>query len=111
ALGTLLSNRLVTELKAHLGAAGAARVDTDRLLGGGASVSGGLSDGVQAALSDALHVVFVASVPLRIVALVLALALPELPLRAWARAPPAGAGDDARPAAELVSEGDPRPAR
>jgi hypothetical protein len=81
ALGALLANRLATELEARLGAAGAARVDTDRLLGGGAGVPGGLSAGVQAALSDALHIVFVASVPLGLVALLLAVALPELPLR------------------------------
>jgi EmrB/QacA subfamily drug resistance transporter len=81
ALGTLLANRLATELEARLGAAGAARVDTDRLLGGGANVPGGLSAGVQSALADALHVVFLASVPLGLVALVLAVALPERPLR------------------------------
>jgi hypothetical protein len=82
ALGTLLANRLATELQAHLGAA-ASRVDTDRLLGGGASVPGGLSGGVQAALADALHSVFLATVPLGVIALVLALALRELPLRTW----------------------------
>ena len=58
-------------------------VDTDRLLGGGASVPGGLSAGVQAALADALHSVFLAAVPLGLVALLLAVALPELPLRTW----------------------------
>jgi hypothetical protein len=83
ALGTLLANRLAAELQARLGAAGAARVDTDRLLGGGADVPGGLSAGVQSALADALHVVFLASVPLGLVALVLAVALPERPLRTW----------------------------
>jgi hypothetical protein len=81
ALGTLLSNRLAAELQAHLGAAAAARVDTDRLLGGAGTP--GLSAGVQAALNDALHVVFIASVPLGLLALGLALALPELPLRTW----------------------------
>ncbi len=83
AFGTLLANRLATELQSRLGAAGAARVDTDRLLGGGASVPRGLSAGVQAALADALHSVFLAAVPLGLVALVLAVALPELPLRTW----------------------------
>jgi MFS family permease len=82
ALGTLLANRLATELQARLGAA-ASRVDSDRLLGGGASVPGALSGGVQAALADALHWVFVATVPLGVLALVLALALPERPLRTW----------------------------
>src|SRR5919199_214572 len=56
ALGTLLANRLATELQARLGA-GASRVDTDRLLGGGSGPPG-LSGGVQAALADALHAVF-----------------------------------------------------
>ncbi|MEA2384791.1 MAG: hypothetical protein QOH72_4762 [Solirubrobacteraceae bacterium] len=88
ALGTLLSNRLATDLRDQLGA-GAARVDTDRLLGGGASVPAGLSGGVQQALADALHTVFLAAVPLGIVALVLALALREVPLRTWARDSPA----------------------
>jgi EmrB/QacA subfamily drug resistance transporter len=94
ALGTLLANRLATELQAHLGAAGAGRVDTDRLLGGGASVPGGLSAGVQAALADALHTVFLAAVPLGLLALLLAVALPERPLRTWSgRDAGAGPGD------------------
>jgi EmrB/QacA subfamily drug resistance transporter len=92
ALGTLLANRLATELQARLGA-GAARVHTDRLLGGGAGVPSGLSRGVQAALADALHTVFLATVPLGVLALVLALALPELPLRTWARNEAAGEPD------------------
>jgi EmrB/QacA subfamily drug resistance transporter len=96
ALGTLLANRLVAELQTQLGAAGAARVDTDRLLAGGAN---GLSSGVQGALSDALHVVFLASVPLGLCALVLAFALPEYPLRTWPdRDTAAPAGGDARAA-------------
>jgi EmrB/QacA subfamily drug resistance transporter len=99
ALGTLLANRLATELQVRLGAAGAARVDTDRLLGGGASVPGGLSDGVRAALSDALHSVFLASVPLGIVALLLALTLPEIPLRTWSGRDK-GADEEATAAAE-----------
>ena len=103
ALGTLLANRLATELQARLGAGGAARVDTDRLLGGGASVPGGLSAGVQAALADALHSVFLAAVPLGLVALLLAVALPELPLRTWSGRD-AGAGDGA-------GEGEGTPAR
>jgi EmrB/QacA subfamily drug resistance transporter len=90
ALGTLLANRLATELQARLGAA-ASRVDTDRLLGGGASVPGGLSGGVQAALADALHSVFLAAVPLGAIALVLALLLREVPLRTWS-------GNDEAPA-------------
>jgi EmrB/QacA subfamily drug resistance transporter len=98
ALGTLLANHLASDLQARLGA-GAARVDTDRLLGGG-SVPAGLSDGVQQALADALHDVFVASVPLGLVALVLALALPEVPLRTWSHEAPA---PDAEPAKERAA--------
>jgi EmrB/QacA subfamily drug resistance transporter len=93
ALGTLLSNRLATDLREQLGA-GALRVDTDRLLGGGASVPAGLSGGVQQALADALHDVFLAAVPLGIVALLLALALREKPLRTWSGRE-AGAGESA----------------
>jgi hypothetical protein len=100
ALGTLLANRLATELAARLGAARAAGVDTDRLLSG-SSVPGELSQGVQSALADALHTVFLASVPLGIIALLLALALPELPLRTWSGRDARGDGDEAtdRPAA------------
>jgi EmrB/QacA subfamily drug resistance transporter len=101
ALGTLLANRLVTELHDRLGAA-ASRVDTDRLLGGGASVPGALSGGVQSALAGALHWVFVATVPLGILALVLALALPERALRTWS-------GND-QAAAEAEPEREPAPA-
>jgi len=103
ALGTLLANRLATELQARLGAAGAARVDTDRLLGGGASVPGGLSAGVRAALADALHSVFLAAVPLGLVALLLAVALPELPLRTWSGRD-AGTGDGAGEGAPSSAE-------
>src|SRR4051812_34199818 len=98
ALGTLLANHLASDLQARLGA-GASRVDTDRLLGGG-SVPAGLSDGVQQALADALHDVFVASVPLGLVALVLAIALPEVPLRTWSHEAPA---PDAEPAKERAA--------
>ncbi len=98
ALGTLLANHLASDLRAELGA-NASRIDTDRLLGGG-SVPAGLSDGVRQALDSALHDVFVASIPLGVVALVLALALREVPLRTWShesRAP------DAEPAKERAA--------
>jgi len=93
ALGTLLANRLASELTARLGDA-AARVDTDRLLGAGAGVPSELSGGTQAALADALHAVFVASVPLGVVALLLAVSLPERPLRTWSGEE---AADESRP--------------
>jgi EmrB/QacA subfamily drug resistance transporter len=95
ALGTLLANRLASELTARLGDA-ASRVDTDRLIGAGASAPSGLSGDAQAALADALHSVFVASVPLGLVALVLAFALREVPLRTWSgRDADDGAGEPA----------------
>jgi EmrB/QacA subfamily drug resistance transporter len=98
ALGTLLANHLASDLRAELGA-NASRVDTNRLLSGG-SVPAGLSDGVRHALDSALHDVFVASIPLGVVALVLALALREVPLRTWShesRTP------DAQPAEERAA--------
>ncbi|MEA2245527.1 MAG: hypothetical protein QOH46_56 [Solirubrobacteraceae bacterium] len=79
-LGTLLANRLATALADRLGP-GASRVDTNRLLDGGASVPADLGAGTQAALADALHTVFVAAVPLGALAVVLAFMLPEIPLR------------------------------
>jgi EmrB/QacA subfamily drug resistance transporter len=78
-LGVLLTHRLDAELSAHLGAA-ASRVDPDRLLQGGA-VAHELQSGTDAALAAALHTVFVVSLPLAVVALALALALPNRPLR------------------------------
>jgi EmrB/QacA subfamily drug resistance transporter len=80
ALGTLLANRLSAGLADRLGAA-AGRVDTDRLLEGAASVPPALQSATQAALGDALHAVFVATVPLGILAIALAFMLDEIPLR------------------------------
>jgi EmrB/QacA subfamily drug resistance transporter len=105
ALGTLLANRLASELAARLGEA-ASRVDTDRLLGAGAAVPGGLSGGTQAALADALHAVFVASVPLGVLAVLLAIALEERPLRTRSpRAQRAAAERAAEPATSSRSAG------
>jgi EmrB/QacA subfamily drug resistance transporter len=98
ALGTLLANRLANELAARLGDA-AARVDTDRLLGGGAGVPSALSDATQAALADALHSVFLASVPLGLAALALSFALQERPLRTWSGEETASKPEPARRAA------------
>jgi EmrB/QacA subfamily drug resistance transporter len=81
ALGTLLANRLATELPAKLGAAAAARVDTDRLLQGSTHVPPALLEGTRAALAASLHWAFVAIVPLALAGLVLAWLLPERPLR------------------------------
>ena len=78
-LGALLSHRLDDELAERLGAA-AARVDTDRLLQGD-SVAPALREGTDAALAASLHTVFVVSLPIALVALALAVALPIRPLR------------------------------
>jgi MFS family permease len=80
ALGTLLANRLASELPAHLGPA-AARVDVDRLLQGHAHVSAALQEGTRAALAASLHTVFVVVVPLAAIGFALAFLLPERPLR------------------------------
>jgi EmrB/QacA subfamily drug resistance transporter len=80
ALGTLLANRLASELSSRLGAA-AARVDTDRLLQGSGGVPSALLDGTRAALAASLHWAFVAVIPLAVVGVVLAVLLPERPLR------------------------------
>jgi hypothetical protein len=80
ALGTLLANRLSTELVRELGAA-AGRVDTERLLRGSTHVPAALLAGTRAALSSSLHSAFLALVPLAAIGLVLAWFLPEKPLR------------------------------
>jgi EmrB/QacA subfamily drug resistance transporter len=81
ALGALLTNRLTTELATHLGRAAAARVDTDRLVQGGAHVPPALRTGIAGALDAALDPVFLALVPLAAVGVGLALGLREQPLR------------------------------
>jgi EmrB/QacA subfamily drug resistance transporter len=80
ALGTLLANRLATELPEHLGAA-ASRVDTNRLVQGAAHVPPALLDGTRAALAASLHWAFLALIPIAAAGVVLAILLPERPLR------------------------------
>jgi hypothetical protein len=80
ALGTLLANRLAVELPDRLGAA-SGRVDTDRLLQGGAHVPAALLAGTRSALAASLHWTFIAVVPLAAAGLALAFWLPERPLR------------------------------
>jgi hypothetical protein len=79
-LGALLAARLSAELEANLGAA-ASRIDQDRLLEGGAAIPADLLLGTQEALGSALHAVFIALVPIAVLALVFGLRLPERPLR------------------------------
>jgi EmrB/QacA subfamily drug resistance transporter len=70
--GALLTHRLASELPA--------RIDPDRLLQGGA-VPRGLRAATDEALAAALHTVFLVSLPIAVIALVLALSLPIRPLR------------------------------
>jgi EmrB/QacA subfamily drug resistance transporter len=81
ALGTLLANRLATELPAHLGRA-AAHVDTNRLIQGAGHVVPALVAGTRAALAASLQTAFLAIIPLAVIGVALALSLPEKPLRA-----------------------------
>jgi EmrB/QacA subfamily drug resistance transporter len=84
ALGTILANRLASALTTRLGA-GAGRIDTQSLLQGGLHVPAGLEHGTRLALSDAAHTVFLALVPVALVAVLLSVALPELALRGGER--------------------------
>ncbi|MEA2267581.1 MAG: hypothetical protein QOC64_191, partial [Solirubrobacteraceae bacterium] len=93
ALGTLLANRLAAGLEERLGP-DASRVDTNRLLEGSGTVPADLAAGTHAALADALHAVFVAAVPLGVLAIVMALMLDEIPLRT--RRTPEDAPEDER---------------
>jgi EmrB/QacA subfamily drug resistance transporter len=80
ALGTLLTNRLGTELAARLGDA-AGRVDVDRLVQGSGGVPRELVGGTRLALADSLAAVFTATAVLAVAGVVLALLLKEHPLR------------------------------
>ena len=93
ALGTLLAARAGAALVARLGEV-VERFDIDRLLGSGGRTGSGLSGATQAALADALHTVFLAAVPLGLVALGLALALQERQLRGRAERTPAQGGEE-----------------
>jgi EmrB/QacA subfamily drug resistance transporter len=97
-LGTLLANRLAGDLAQRFGA-DASRVDTNRLLDGGGTVPPDMAAGTQAALADALHAVFLAAVPLGVLAIVLALMLDEIPLRTQRTDAPAQPDDEREPAA------------
>jgi EmrB/QacA subfamily drug resistance transporter len=78
-LGTVLSNRLSSELVTQLGD-DARRIDTRSLLRGGLHVPEGLEAGTRLALSASLHEVFLVLVPVAVLAVVLAAILPERPL-------------------------------
>ncbi|MBJ7330209.1 MAG: MFS transporter [Solirubrobacteraceae bacterium] len=76
ALGTILANRLATELPKELGEAGRT-LDPNRLLDGTNALGVELLDGAQQALAHSLHTVFLVLVPLAVGTLALALALQE----------------------------------
>jgi EmrB/QacA subfamily drug resistance transporter len=80
-LGALLTSRLGTELVDQLGRAGS-RIDPNQVVqSGSAQLPPRLADGVQTALSNSLHSVFLVCVPIAVVGLALAFALEEMPLR------------------------------
>lgn len=75
-LGTVLANRLTTELVRELQEAGRG-VDPNALFNGTARVAPELAAGAERALASSLHTVFVLMVPLAVVAMACAFALQE----------------------------------
>jgi EmrB/QacA subfamily drug resistance transporter len=83
-LGALLTSRLGTELVDQLGNAGR-RIDPNNVVqSGSARLHGAIAGGVQTALSNSLHSVFLVCVPIAAIGLALAFGLEERPLRAHA---------------------------
>ena len=93
-LGAILNARLATELARRVGHGAAEHVDTSRLITGIARAGTDVAVATREALDAALHTVFLATVPLAVALLMLALVLEELPLRA--RAPSGEPPTDAR---------------
>jgi EmrB/QacA subfamily drug resistance transporter len=93
-LGALLTARLGVELVKQLGNAGH-RIDPNTVVQSGAGrVRGRLADGVQTALSNSIHSVFLVCVPIAAIGLALAFALEERPLRRHtAQAPQEASGE------------------
>jgi EmrB/QacA subfamily drug resistance transporter len=80
-LGALLTDRLGVELVKQLGRAGE-RIDPNDVVRSGTShVRGRQAEGVQTALSNSVHDVFLVCVPIAVIGLVLAFMLEEKPLR------------------------------
>ncbi len=80
-LGALLTSRLGTELGKQLGAVGQ-RIDPNKVVqSGSAHLPPRLAEGVQTALSNSLHSVFLVCVPIAAIGLALAFGLEERPLR------------------------------
>jgi EmrB/QacA subfamily drug resistance transporter len=83
-LGALLTSRLATELVKQLGAVGR-RIDPNTVVqSGSVRLPPRLADAVQTALSNSLHSVFLACVPIAAIGLALAFGLEERPLRRYA---------------------------
>jgi EmrB/QacA subfamily drug resistance transporter len=101
-LGALLTARLGVELVNQLGAVGK-RIDPNNVVQSGAGhLPPRLADGVQTALSNSLHSVWLVCVPIAAVGLLLAFALEERPLRRHV-APPAPPEPQREEAASLRS--------
>jgi hypothetical protein len=82
-LGALLTDRLGVELVKQLGRAGE-RIDPNDVVRSGTShVRGRQAEGVQTALSNSVHDVFLVCVPIAVIGLILAFMLPEKPLRKY----------------------------
>jgi EmrB/QacA subfamily drug resistance transporter len=80
-LGAVLTSRLGTELVKQLGAVGN-RIDPNKVVQSGAvRLPPRIAEGVQTALSNSLHSVFLVCVPIAAIGLALAFGLEELPLR------------------------------
>ena len=79
-LGALLASRVTAELTHRLGAP-AHGIDPNRLLQGGAHIPPSLLHGTREALASAMHSVFLVGIPIAVAMLVVALMLPERPLR------------------------------
>jgi EmrB/QacA subfamily drug resistance transporter len=86
-LGALLTSRLGTELVDQLGRLGN-RIDPNQVVQSGSGhLPPRLADGVQLALSNSLHSVFLVCVPIAAIGLALAFGLEEKPLRRQAQQP------------------------
>jgi EmrB/QacA subfamily drug resistance transporter len=79
-LGSILINRLATELASRLGSA-AGRIDPESLLQPGRHIPAHVLEAVRSGLAASLHTVFLAGLPVMALALACAFLLKEVPLR------------------------------
>jgi EmrB/QacA subfamily drug resistance transporter len=106
-LGTIMASRLATAIPEHL-PAGAA----EAMPAGGVSVNSvldpallsqlpaGIAEAVRAGLADALHGVFIAAIPLVVVAIIAALLIKSVPLRETLEEPESPESEDSPESAE-----------